>query len=102
MRRIDELHMEFPFAGARTGAPPRAHAPAEEARGRGGAVLQAEHEPPQRAAHLAVPAAWLRIARASQVFALDTTYIAMARGFAYLTAVVDWASRKILAHRVAI
>ena len=36
------------------------------------------------------------------MFALDTTYIPMARGFVYLTAVVDWASRKILAHRVAI
>ena len=39
--------------------------------------------------------------RANQVFARDTTYIPMARGFVYLTAVVDWASRKVLAHRVA-
>jgi hypothetical protein len=44
----------------------------------------------------------MKIDRANQVFALDTTYIPMARGFVYLTAVVDWASRKILAHRVAI
>lgn len=44
----------------------------------------------------------VKIDRANQVFALDTTYIPMARGFVYLTAVVDWASRKILAHRVAI
>lgn len=44
----------------------------------------------------------IKIDRANQVFALDTTYIPMARGFVYLTAVVDWASRKILAHRVAI
>lgn len=44
----------------------------------------------------------MKIARANQVFALDTTYIPMARGFVYLTAVVAWASRKILAHRVAI
>jgi len=44
----------------------------------------------------------MKIDRANQVFALDTTYIPMARGFMYLTAVVDWASRKILAHRVAI
>ena len=39
---------------------------------------------------------------AIQVWALDTTYIAMARGFVYLTAVVDVASRRVLAHKVAI
>ena len=44
----------------------------------------------------------LSITRANQVWALDTTYIPMARGFVYLTAVVDVASRKVLAHRVAI
>lgn len=44
----------------------------------------------------------LAINRANQVWALDTTYIPMARGFVYLTAVVDVASRKVLAHKVAI
>ncbi|MFM0109614.1 IS3 family transposase, partial [Paraburkholderia rhynchosiae] len=44
----------------------------------------------------------MTINRANQVWALDTSYIPMARGFVYLTAVVDWASRKVLAHRVAI
>lgn len=34
--------------------------------------------------------------------ALDTTYIPMAKGFVYLTAVVDWASRRVLAAKVAI
>jgi len=43
-----------------------------------------------------------KIERANQVWALDTSYIPMARGFVYLTAVVDWASRRVLAHRVAI
>ena len=47
MRRIDELHLEHPFMGARM------------------------------------------IRRANQVWALDTTYITMARGFVYLAAVVD-------------
>lgn len=42
------------------------------------------------------------INRANQVWALDTTYIPMARGFVYLTAVVDWASRKVLAAKIAI
>ena len=46
----------------------------------------------------------LPIIRANQVWALDTTYIAMAmaKGFVYLTAVVDVASRKVLTHKVAI
>ena len=39
---------------------------------------------------------------ANQVWALDTTYIPMARGFVYLTTVIDWATPKILAHKVAI
>lgn len=44
----------------------------------------------------------MKIELANQVFALDTTYIPMARDFVYLTAVVDGASRGILAHRVTI
>ena len=43
----------------------------------------------------------LTIDRANQVWALDTTYIPMARGFVYLTCVVDVASRCVLAHKVA-
>jgi putative transposase len=42
------------------------------------------------------------VIRANQVYALDTTYIPMREGFVYLTAVIDWASRKVLAHKVAI
>ena len=42
------------------------------------------------------------IVRSNQVWALDTTYTPMARGFVYLTAVVDEASRRVLAHKVAI
>ena len=41
------------------------------------------------------------IESANQVWALDTTYIPMARGFVYLVAVIDVASRKVLAHKVA-
>ena len=44
----------------------------------------------------------LVINRSNQVWALDTTYIRMARGFVYLTAVVDVFSRRVLAHRTAI
>ena len=41
------------------------------------------------------------VTRANQVWALDTTYIPMAQGFVYLTAVVDVASRRVLAHKLA-
>ncbi len=44
----------------------------------------------------------LKIERANQVWAMDITYIPMARGFVYLAAVLDWHSRRVLAHRVSI
>jgi putative transposase len=44
----------------------------------------------------------LAINRSNQIWGLDTTTIRMARGFVYLTAVVDVYSRRILAHRLAI
>ena len=43
----------------------------------------------------------LEITRANQVWAADITYIPMARGFCYLMAVMDWASRKVLAWRLS-
>jgi putative transposase len=39
----------------------------------------------------------MRIERPNQVWAMDITYIPMSRGFVYLTAVVDWFSRRVLA-----
>jgi putative transposase len=36
-----------------------------------------------------------------QVYAADITYIPMAKGFVYLVAVIDWYSRKVLAHRIS-
>lgn len=44
----------------------------------------------------------MTINRSNQVWAMDTTYIPMAKRFVYLTAVVDWASRKVLAAKIAI
>ena len=42
------------------------------------------------------------IDRANAAWALDITYIPMARGWVYLVAVLDWTSRRVLAHRVSI
>lgn len=36
------------------------------------------------------------------VWATDITFIPMKRGFVYLVAIIDWATRKVLAHRVSI
>ena len=44
----------------------------------------------------------LAIERPNQVWAMDITYIPMARGFVYLAAVVDWFSRRVLAWRLSI
>ena len=44
----------------------------------------------------------LKVERPDQVWAMDITYIPMARGFVYLCAVVDWFTRRVLAHRVSI
>ena len=44
----------------------------------------------------------VKIDRPDQVWATDITYIPMARGFVYLVAIVDWFSRRVLAHRVSI
>jgi putative transposase len=44
----------------------------------------------------------LAITRPNQVWAMDSTYIPMARGFVYLAAVVDWFSRRVLAWKLSI
>jgi putative transposase len=44
----------------------------------------------------------LKIDRPNQVWAMDITYIPMARGFVYLAAVVDWFSRRVLSWRLSI
>jgi putative transposase len=43
----------------------------------------------------------LGITEANSVWAADITYIPMARGFCYLVAIMDWASRKVLSYRLS-
>ncbi len=113
MRKIDELHLEHPFMGARM---------LRDQLNRQGIRAGRRHIrtlmlrmgiealAPQPGTSKATPGnkvypyllRKLPITRANQVWALDTTYIPMARGFVYLTAVVDVASRCVLAHKVAI
>jgi putative transposase len=113
MRRIDALHLEHPFMGARM---------LRDSLRREGFVVGRKHvrtlmtrmgvEPLYRRprttrkhpGHQVYPylLRGLAIEQANQVWAMDITYIPMARGFVYLAAVVDWASRRVLAHRVSI
>ena len=44
----------------------------------------------------------IEITRPNQVWAMDITYIPMARGFVYLAVVLDWFSRRVLSWRVSI
>ena len=44
----------------------------------------------------------LPVTRPNQVWAMDLTYVPMARGFVYLAAVIDWFSRRVLSWRLSI
>jgi putative transposase len=44
----------------------------------------------------------MEITRPNQVWAMDITYIPMARGFVYLAVVFDWFSRRVLSWRLSI
>ena len=113
MRRIDELHLDYPFAGSRMLR--------DLLRGEGVAIgrqrvatmmrrmgIEAIYRRPNTSkpapGHKIYPYLLRGVAveRPNQVWAMDITYIPMARGFVYLAAVVDWFSRRVLAWRVSI
>ena len=111
MRRIDELHLDYPFAGSRM---------LRDLLNREGVAIGRRHvatlmkrmgiEAIYRRPNTCKPAPGhkiypyllrkLTIERANQVWAMDITYIPMARGFVYLAAVVDWSSRRVSRWRV--
>ncbi len=113
MRRIDELHLDYPFAGSRM---------LRDMLGREGVAIgrqrvrtmmkrmgiEAIYRRPNTSkptpGHKIYPylLRGMTVERPNQVWAMDITYIPMARGFVYLAAVVDWASRRVLSHRVSI
>ena len=113
MNAMDQLHLDFPFMGSRQLC--RALLKQGHQVGRlhvrslmrkmGICALAPQPGTSQRNPQHKVFPYLLRklvINRSNQVWALDTTYIRMAKGFVYLTAVVDVYSRRILAHRTAI
>jgi len=113
MRQIDELHLEHPFMGARMLRDQLNRKGFEVGRKHvktlmrkmGIEALYSKPRTSKKHPSHAIYPYLLRgqvINRADQVWALDTTYIPMAKGSVYLTAVVDWASRKVLAAKIAI
>jgi putative transposase len=112
MRRLDELHLEHPFAGARMlrdmlrreGVVVGRKRVATLMRKMGiEALYQRPNTSRRHAAHPVYPylLRGVTIDRPNQVWAMDTTYIPMRRGFIYLTVVLDWATRRVLAWRLS-
>jgi putative transposase len=112
MRRIDVLHLDYPFAGIRMLR--------DLLRGDGHRIgrkrvrtlmarmgLDALYRNPttsrRHPAHPVYPYRLrnLAITRSNQVWAADITYIPMRRGFVYLCVVMDWASRRVLTWRLS-
>jgi putative transposase len=113
MRRIDELHLDHPFAGSRMlrdllvgegMAIGRRHVATLMKRMGIEAIYRRPNTSRPAPGHKIYPylLRGLAIERPNQVWAMDITYIPMARGFVYLAAVVDWYSRRVLSHRVSI
>jgi putative transposase len=113
MRRMDELHLDYPFAGSRMLR--------DLLRGEGVEIGRQHVITMMR--RMGIEAIWRRpntskpapghkiypyllrglaVERPNQVWAMDITYIPMKRGFVYLAAVVDWFTRRVLSWRVSI
>ena len=114
MRRIDELHLRWPFLGSRR---------LRDRLNREGFAVGRKHvstlmrrmgittlyrkprtsTPGSGSTHRVYPylLSNLVIDRPNQVWATDITYLPMAKGFMYLVAIMDWASRRVLAWRTS-
>jgi putative transposase len=113
MRQIDELHLNYPFAGSRMlrdllradGVVIGREKVATLMRRMGiEAIYRRPNTSKPAAGHKIYPylLRGLKIDRPNQVWAMDITYIPMARGFVYLAAVVDWFTRRVLSWRLSI
>ncbi len=112
MRRIDELHLQHPFFGSRMLM--------RALKGEGTAInrkrvqrlmklMGLESTAPKPNTSKPAPEhpvypyllRGMTISRTNQVWATDITYIPMAHGFAYLVAIIDWYSRRVLSWRLS-
>ena len=113
MRRLDRLHLEFPFAGSRMlrgllvaeGCKiGRRHVKTLMRRMGIETLYRRPRTTKPEPGHKIYPylLRGMAIMRPNQVWAMDITYITMARGFVYLAVVLDWFSRRVLSWRVSI
>ena len=113
MRRLDRLHLEFPFAGSRMlrgllvaeGCKiGRRHVKRLMQRMGIEALYRRPRTTKPEPGHKVYPylLRGMAITRPNQVWAMDITYIPMARGFVYLAVVLDWFSRRVLSWRLSI
>jgi putative transposase len=112
MRRIDELHLQFPFAGSRMlrgllaaegSKLGRRHVTTLMRRMGIEAIYRRPITSKPEPGHRIYPylLRGLIVERPNHVWAIDITYIPMARGFVYLAAVMDWFARRILAWQLS-
>jgi putative transposase len=113
MRRMDELHMDYPFAGARmlcgllngeglrVG---RKHVGSLMKKMGIAALYRRPNTSKPEPGHKVYPylLRHVKVTRPNQAWAMDISYIPMARGFVYLAAVIDWHTRRVLAWRLSI
>jgi putative transposase len=113
MRRLDRLHLEFPFAGSRMlrgllaaeGCKiGRRHVKTLMKRLGIEALDRRPRTTKPEPGHKIYPylLRGMEIVRPNQVWAMDITYIPMVRGFVYLAVVLDWFSRRVLSWGVSI
>jgi putative transposase len=113
MRRLYELHLDYPFAGARMlhdllrregVVVGRRHVATLMKRMGIEALYRRPNTSKSAPGHKIYPylLRGVTIDRPNHVWAMDISYIPMRRGFVYLAAVVDVTSRRVLAHRVSI
>jgi putative transposase len=113
MRRLDRLHLEHPFAGSRmlhglliaeNYKIGRRHVKTLMRRMGIEALYRRPRTTKPTPGHKIYPYLLraMEITQPNQVWAMDITYIPMARGFVYLAVVLDWFSRRVLAWRLSI
>jgi len=113
MRRLDRLHLKLPFAGSRMlrgllaadGCKiGRRHVKTLMKRMGIEALYRRPRTTKPEPGHKIYPylLRGMEVTRPNQVWAMDITYIPMARGFVYLAVVLDWFSRRVLSWRLSI
>lgn len=113
MRRLDELHLEYPFAGSRMLRDLLRAEDIDIGRDRVTtcmkrmgikAIYRRPNTSKPAPGHRVFPYLLRNVAvdRPNLVWAMDITYIPMAKGFVYLAAVVDWYSRRVLSWRLSV